>query len=45
MLNYKFNITDNINISGIAGGNVRRNYYNSIYASTEGGLEKMDYML
>ncbi|MDR2229661.1 MAG: SusC/RagA family TonB-linked outer membrane protein [Flavobacteriaceae bacterium] len=40
MLNYKFNITDNINVSGIAGGNVRRNYYNSIYASTEGGLEK-----
>ncbi|WP_313100744.1 SusC/RagA family TonB-linked outer membrane protein [Epilithonimonas sp.] len=37
-LNYKFNITDNINVSGIAGGNIRRNYYNSIYASTEGGL-------
>ncbi|HFK5584539.1 TPA: SusC/RagA family TonB-linked outer membrane protein [Elizabethkingia anophelis] len=38
-LNYKFDITDKINVSGIVGGNVRRNYYNSIYASTEGGLE------
>ncbi|RRQ47034.1 SusC/RagA family TonB-linked outer membrane protein [Chryseobacterium sp. SC28] len=37
-LNYKVDITDNINVSGIAGGNIRRNYYNSIYASTEGGL-------
>ena len=40
MLNYKFNITDNINVSGIARGN-EENYYNSIfYASTEGGLGK-----
>lgn len=38
-LNYKFDITDHINVSGIVGGNVRRNYSNSIYASTEGGLE------
>ncbi|KFC22284.1 SusC/RagA family TonB-linked outer membrane protein [Epilithonimonas lactis] len=36
--NYKFDITDNINVSGIVGGNIRRNYYNSIFASTEGGL-------
>ena len=36
--NYKFNITDDINVSGVIGGNIRRNYYNSIYASTEGGL-------
>lgn len=36
--NYKFDITSNINISGIVGGTIRRNYYNSIYASTEGGL-------
>ncbi|PZU90173.1 MAG: SusC/RagA family TonB-linked outer membrane protein [Chryseobacterium sp.] len=36
--NYKFNITDDINVSGIVGGNIRRNYLNSIYASTEGGL-------
>lgn len=40
ILNYKFNITDNISVSGIAGGNVRRNFSSSIYASTEGGLEK-----
>ncbi len=36
--NYKFDITDNINVSGILGGTVRRNFYNSIYATTEGGL-------
>lgn len=38
MVNYKFDITDNINISGVVGGNIRRNYFNSVYASTEGGL-------
>lgn len=38
MLNYKFDITDNINVSGVLGGNIRRNNYNSIYSSTEGGL-------
>lgn len=38
MVNYKFNITDNINLSGVVGGNIRRNYDSSIYASTEGGL-------
>ncbi|AZA80714.1 SusC/RagA family TonB-linked outer membrane protein [Chryseobacterium lactis] len=38
MFNYKFDITNNINVSGVLGGNVRRNYVNSIYASTEGGL-------
>ncbi|ASE62735.1 SusC/RagA family TonB-linked outer membrane protein [Chryseobacterium indologenes] len=38
MVNYKFDITDNINISGVVGGNIRRNYDSSIYASTEGGL-------
>lgn len=36
--NYKFDITDNINVSGIAGGNIRRNNFDSFYASTEGGL-------
>lgn len=36
--NYKFEITDNIDVSGVVGGNVRRNYYESEYASTEGGL-------
>ncbi|HBR12297.1 MAG TPA: SusC/RagA family TonB-linked outer membrane protein [Chryseobacterium sp.] len=38
MANYKFDITDNINISGVVGGNIRRNTYNDIYSSTEGGL-------
>lgn len=38
LLNYKFDFTDNINVSGVAGGNVRRNYYSSIYNSTEGGI-------
>ena len=36
--NYRFDITDNINVGGVVGGTVRRNYYNSIYATTEGGL-------
>lgn len=36
--NYKFDITDNINVSGIVGGTIRRNYLSSLYASTEGGL-------
>ena len=36
--NYKFDITDNINVSGLVGGNIRRNNYNSLYATTEGGL-------
>jgi TonB-linked SusC/RagA family outer membrane protein len=36
--NYKFDITDNINVSGIVGGTIRRNYNSSLYASTEGGL-------
>jgi hypothetical protein len=30
--------TSDINVSGIVGENIRRNYYNSIYNSTEGGL-------
>lgn len=36
--NYKFDITDNIDVSGVVGANVRRNYYESQYSSTEGGL-------
>ena len=35
---YKFDITDNLNLSGIVGGNVRRNRSENDYASTEGGL-------
>ena len=38
MGNYNFEITDDINVSGVVGANLRRNNYNSIYASTEGGL-------
>lgn len=38
IFNYKYDITPDINVSGVVGGNVRRNYYNSISASTEGGL-------
>lgn len=38
MANYKYDITDGINISGVVGGNVRRNYFDYIEASTEGGL-------
>ncbi|QBO57982.1 SusC/RagA family TonB-linked outer membrane protein [Chryseobacterium salivictor] len=38
MASYKFDVTDNVNLSGVVGGTVRRNSYNSIYATTEGGL-------
>jgi TonB-linked SusC/RagA family outer membrane protein len=38
MANYKFDITSEINVSGVVGGNIRRNHLNSLYASTEGGL-------
>jgi TonB-linked SusC/RagA family outer membrane protein len=37
-LNYKFDITSDLNVSGILGGNVRRNLIDNVYASTEGGL-------
>ncbi len=36
--NYKFDITEDLNVSGIVGGNVRRNLSDAVYASTEGGL-------
>ena len=38
--NYKYDITSWLGISGIVGGNVRRNYLSTIEASTEGGLIK-----
>lgn len=38
MANYKYDITEGINISGVVGGNVRRNDYDYLEASTEGGL-------
>lgn len=36
--NYKFDITSKLDVQGVIGGNVRRNGYESITASTEGGL-------
>ncbi|MDR7794261.1 SusC/RagA family TonB-linked outer membrane protein [Riemerella anatipestifer] len=36
--NYKFNITSDLGVTGIVGGNVRRNKYDNVYQSTEGGL-------
>lgn len=36
--NYKYDLTEKFDISGVIGGNVRRNYYSSDYSSTEGGL-------
>ncbi|MDN3691362.1 TonB-dependent receptor plug domain-containing protein [Chryseobacterium tructae] len=41
-LNYKFNITEDLSLSGIAGGNVRRNLIDNVYMSTEGGLSNLD---
>ena len=37
-VNYKFDITDKLDISGLVGGNIRRNRNETDYASTEGGL-------
>ncbi|WP_332453659.1 SusC/RagA family TonB-linked outer membrane protein [Chryseobacterium aquaticum] len=37
-LNYGFDITDDLDVSGIIGGNVRRNSNLNTYISTEGGL-------
>ena len=37
-LNYGFDITDDLDISGVVGGNVRRNRNENNYISTEGGL-------
>ena len=38
LANYKFNLTDKLDVQGVVGGNVRRNGFESISASTEGGL-------
>jgi len=38
MLNLDKDLTDNINLKGVLGANIRRNVINSIYASTNGGL-------
>jgi len=38
LLNFKKNFGENWNLTGVAGGTIRRNYFNQITASTEGGL-------
>ncbi|MEI8085404.1 MAG: SusC/RagA family TonB-linked outer membrane protein [Paludibacter sp.] len=38
MANFKKDITEDLNFTGVLGLNVRRTYYNSIAASTNGGL-------
>ena len=37
-LNYHFDLTDKLNLAGLVGGNIRRNHFESIYASTNGGI-------
>ncbi len=38
MFNFNHNISDNLSFAGILGTNIRRNEYQSIFASTAGGL-------
>ncbi|MGG8495680.1 SusC/RagA family TonB-linked outer membrane protein [Tenacibaculum sp. TC6] len=38
MFNFNKDLTDKINLKGILGTNIRRNHFQSIYASTAGGL-------
>ena len=38
MFNFNHNITDDISFAGILGTNMRRNEYQSVFASTAGGL-------
>lgn len=38
MLNFNKNLSDKLNLTGIMGLNLRRNEWNSVYASTNGGL-------
>ncbi|HEX8016067.1 MAG TPA: SusC/RagA family TonB-linked outer membrane protein, partial [Flavobacterium sp.] len=38
MLNYNKDLTEKLNLKGVVGLNVRRSYYNSIWAATNGGL-------
>src|SRR5690606_17902388 len=37
IFDYHVKLTDDIDLSGLVGGNIRRNKYYSIYSSTEGG--------
>jgi TonB-linked SusC/RagA family outer membrane protein len=38
MFNYNFNLTEKLNLKGVAGINIRRQKINSVQASTSGGL-------
>jgi TonB-linked SusC/RagA family outer membrane protein len=38
ILNFKKNFGEDFNLSGVAGGTIKRSYFNSILASTQGGL-------
>jgi TonB-linked SusC/RagA family outer membrane protein len=38
LLNFKKNFGEDFNLSGVAGGTIKRNTFNSIFASTQGGL-------
>ncbi|MBE0650827.1 MAG: SusC/RagA family TonB-linked outer membrane protein [Bacteroidales bacterium] len=38
MVNFTKNLTSKLNLQAMVGGNIRRDTYNSIYASTNGGL-------
>jgi TonB-linked SusC/RagA family outer membrane protein len=38
MLNYNKDISDKLNVKGVFGTNIRRSYYKSIFAATNGGL-------
>lgn len=38
LLNFKKNFGEDFSLSGVAGGTIKRNVFNSIFASTQGGL-------
>jgi TonB-linked SusC/RagA family outer membrane protein len=38
MLNYNKDISEKLNVKGVVGTNIRRSYYKSIFAATNGGL-------
>ena len=45
LANYKFDLAEGLDPSGMVGGNVRRNYNTNDYTSTEGGLVKTWFIL
>ena len=38
MLNFKKDLSENLNLSGLVGTNIRRSYENTVFAATNGGL-------